>query len=125
MGRGAKTPPHFVGRWPAKPAGGAGWALDWAGLSRGRRLAQIGCVLVVALLAAFVLVGRPPETHLTAAVTYPSPSIHPRESPTAKPWDLDAAIGAVMGGGWRGAGALDGGRAVLVSGPIGGGPLVR
>src|SRR2546430_16935684 len=98
-----KPPPFLGGRGRGRPAGGAGRALDWAGLSRGRRLAQIGCVLVVALLAAFVLVGRPPEKHLTAAVTYPSPSFHPRESPTAKPWDLDADIGAVMVGALRGA----------------------
>jgi len=101
-------------------AGGAGVALDWAGLSRGRRLAQIGCVLVVALLAAFVLIGRPPETHLTAAVTYPLPSFHPRESPTATPWDLDADIGAVMVVSWRGAVPFDAVRPLLINDQIGG-----
>src|SRR5437588_3745568 len=101
-------------------AGGAGVALDWAGLSRGRRLAQIGCVLVVALLAAFVLIGRPPETRLTAAVTYPSPSFHPRESPTAKPWDLEADIGAVMVVSWRGAVPFDAVNPLLINNQIGG-----
>src|SRR5438552_14761751 len=101
-------------------AGGAGVALDWAGLSRGRRLAQIGCVLVVALLAALVLVGRPPETHLTAAVTYPSPSSAPRESPTPAPWNLDEDIGAVMVVSWRGAVPFDAVRPLLINDQIGG-----
>src|SRR5207248_5725279 len=101
-------------------AGGAERALDWAGLSRGRRLAQIGCVLVVALLAAFVLVGRPPETHLTAAVTYPSPSSAPRESPTPAPWNLDEDIGAVMVVSWRGAVPFDAVRPLLINDQIGG-----
>src|SRR3989454_3097763 len=86
----------------------------------GRRLAQIGSVLVVALVAVFVLIGRPPETHLTAAVTYPSPSFHPRESPTAKPWDLDADIGAVMVVSWRGAVPFSDVRPLLINDQIGG-----
>src|SRR5207249_10885692 len=86
----------------------------------GRRLAQIGCVLVVALLAAFVLVGRPPETHLTAAVTYPSPSSAPRESPTPAPWNLDEDIGAVMVVSWRGAVPFSDVRPLLINDQIGG-----
>ena len=70
---------------------------------------------MVALLAVFVLIGRPPETHLTAAVTYPSPSFHPRESPTAKPWDLDADIGAVMVVSWRGAVPFSNVRPLLIN----------
>src|SRR5437588_9135617 len=101
-------------------AGGAGVALDWAGLTRGRRLAQIGSVLVVALLAVFVLIGRPPETHLTAAVTYPSPSFHPRESPTANRGNVHGGIGAVMVVSWRGAVPVSNVRPLLINDQIGG-----
>src|SRR3989454_6062261 len=86
----------------------------------GRRLAQIGSVLVVALVAVFVLIGRPPETHLTAAVTYPSPSFHPSESPTAKPWNLDEDIGSVMVVSWRGAVPFSDVRPLLINDQIGG-----
>ena len=75
---------------------------------------------MVALLAAFVLIGQPPETRLTAAVTYPSPSFHPRESPTPKPWDLDADIGAVMVFSWRGSVDWSVVRPLLVNDQIGG-----
>jgi len=39
-----------------------------------RRLAQLGMVLVVALLSALVLIGQSPASQLAVAVTQPSPS---------------------------------------------------
>src|SRR5437763_7510128 len=75
-------------------------------------------VLVVALLSALVLIGQPPASQLTVAVTQPSPS--PSGSPTAPPWDLDADIGALMVFSWRGSVDWSVVRPLLVDNQIGG-----
>jgi beta-N-acetylhexosaminidase len=74
--------------------------------------------VVVALLAVFVLIGRPPETRLPVALTYPSPS--PSEVPAPVPWNLDSDIGAVMVVSWRGAVPWSDVRPLLVNDQIGG-----
>jgi beta-N-acetylhexosaminidase len=49
--------------------------------------------VVVALLAVFVLIGQPPATRLSVALSLP---ISPKSSPTPEAWNLDADIGAVL-----------------------------
>jgi beta-N-acetylhexosaminidase len=62
-------------------------------------VARIGAVVVVALLAVLVVIGRPaPSSHLAYAVTSPSP-LPPSPTPA---WDLDADVGAVMVFSWLG-----------------------
>ncbi len=49
--------------------------------------------MVVAVLAVFVLIGRPPATRLTAVLSFPATPI---SSSTPAAWDLDADIGSVL-----------------------------
>jgi len=76
--------------------------------------------VVVALLATFVLIGRPQTARLDVAVASPFPSPLPSESPTAEPWNLDADIGSVMILSWRGTTPWSTVRAELVRDQIGG-----
>lgn len=76
--------------------------------------------MVVALLAVFVLIGQPPESRLTVAITSPSPSAYPAQGPVPSAWNLDADIGAVMVVSWRGAVQWSDVRPLLVSDQIGG-----
>jgi beta-N-acetylhexosaminidase len=78
--------------------------------------------MVTALLAVFVLIGRPPATQLTVAVTSPStlPSPSPPPSPTAEPWDLDADIGSVMVLSWRASTNWSTVRSVITGDQVGG-----
>ena len=85
---------------------------------RGRTGAQVGLVLVVALLAVLVVVGQPPSTRQTVAVSQPSPI--PSESQSATQWDLDADIGAVVVISWRASVEWSAVRSVLVNDQIGG-----
>jgi beta-N-acetylhexosaminidase len=87
-----------------------------------RNLSRIGLVVVTALLAVFVLIGRPPETHVPVAVTSPSayPAPEPSASPTAEPWDLDADIGSVMVLSWRASTNWSTVQSVLTQDQIGG-----
>ena len=72
---------------------------------RGLVLVRVALVAVVAVLAGFVLVGRPSDARLAVAITSPSPSLLPEASPlpASAAWDLDADIGSVMVFSWRGA----------------------
>ncbi|MGA8923668.1 MAG: glycoside hydrolase family 3 N-terminal domain-containing protein, partial [Candidatus Dormiibacterota bacterium] len=69
-------------------------------MSRGRRLAQLGLVVVVALLAGMILIGRPAAPKLAAALAVPtaspSPSPTPIASPTPDLGNLDDDIGSIM-----------------------------
>ncbi len=71
-------------------------------MSRGRRLAQLGLVVVVALLAGAILVGRPAPSRFAAALATPSssPLVRPTPAPVASPipdlGNLDDDIGSVM-----------------------------
>jgi len=49
--------------------------------------------VVVAVLAVFVLIGRPPAARLTAVLSFPATPI---ASSTPAAWDLDADIGSVL-----------------------------
>lgn len=49
--------------------------------------------MVVAVLAVFVLIGRPPAARLTAVLSFPATPI---ASSTPAAWDLDADIGSVL-----------------------------
>ncbi len=62
-------------------------------MGKGRRPAQLALVVVVAVLAVFVLIGRPPATRLTAVLSFPATPI---ASSTPAAWDLDADIGSVL-----------------------------
>jgi beta-N-acetylhexosaminidase len=64
-------------------------------------VARVGLVLVVAVLSALVVLGRPlSDTRLTLAVASP-PQLQ-ADSPPNEVWDLDADIGAVMVLSWKG-----------------------
>ncbi|MGZ5997529.1 MAG: glycoside hydrolase family 3 N-terminal domain-containing protein [Isosphaeraceae bacterium] len=71
-------------------------------MSKGRRLAQLGLVVVVALLAGVILVGRPASPRFAAALATPSassvvpPTQVPVTSPTPDLGSLDDDIGSVM-----------------------------
>ena len=67
-------------------------------MRRGRLAVQVGLVLVVALLAGLILLGRTPSPQLAGAMASPISS----ESPSAEPWDLDADIGSVIVLSWSG-----------------------
>ncbi len=71
-------------------------------MRRGRLVARVGLVLVVGVLAGLIWLGSPTAPQLTGAVASPSPSLVPSPSPTARPWDLDADIGAVIVLSWQG-----------------------
>jgi beta-N-acetylhexosaminidase len=80
--------------------------------------------MVTALLAVFVLIGRPPSTQLAVAVTsrspVPSPLPQPSAVPTAEPWNLDADIGSVMILSWRASTDWSTVRSVLTGDQVGG-----
>jgi beta-N-acetylhexosaminidase len=82
-------------------------------------VARVGLVVIVALLSALVVVGRPsPSTSLTLALALPTSL--PSESPPSPAWDLDADIGAVMVLSWKGTVGWDAVRPVLLRYHIGG-----
>ena len=95
-------------------------------MSKGRRLAQLGLVVVVALLAGTVLVGRPVATRLAAAVDSPSPPASPflTPAPTATPvadlGNLDDDIGSIMVVSTRGTEISPALRELLTDGKVGG-----
>jgi beta-N-acetylhexosaminidase len=82
---------------------------------RGLLFVRLSLVVVVALLAVFVVVGRPSAPgRLIVNVSEPSA---PPSPPT---WDLDADIGAVMVFSWRGAVSWEEARPYLVRDQVGG-----
>ena len=95
-------------------------------MSRGRRLAQLGLVVVVALLAGTILVGRPPGPRLAAAVDVPSPTARflpapaPSQAPEADLGNLGDDIGSIMVVSTRGTDISPSLRALLTEGRVGG-----
>lgn len=95
-------------------------------MSKGRRLAQLGLVVVVALLAGMILVGRPAPSKLAAALATPtaSPPTSPTPAPTASPTpdmgNLDDDIGSVMVVSTRGTDISPALRSLLTDGRVGG-----
>jgi len=95
-------------------------------VSRGRRLAQLGLVVVVALVAGTILVGRPDAPRLAAALNGPSPPAGPFptpapiQNPGADPGNLDDDIGSIMVVSTRGTDISPALRALLTEGKVGG-----
>ena len=88
-------------------------------MGRGRLVARVGFVAVVALLAACVVIGRPSESASLVAAELPSAA--PSDTPPPAPaWDLDADIGAVMVLSWKGTVGWDVVRPLLLRYRIGG-----
>lgn len=88
---------------------------------RGRVLAELSLVVIVAVLAVFVLIGQPPAARTTAAVSpFPYPSPLPSAAPTAEPWNLDADIGSAMILSWQASTPWPVVRAELMRDQIGG-----
>ncbi len=87
-------------------------------------MAQLGVVLVLALLSVLVWMGRPvAPSQLAGALSspLPSPVLDPAgATPSTEPWDLDADIGSVMVISWRGAVDWSAVRPVLVQNQVGG-----
>jgi beta-N-acetylhexosaminidase len=87
-------------------------------------VAQVGSVLVVALLAGAVLIGRAPVPRQSAALSTLSPSAAPAESPvpaaTPDLGSLDEDIGSVLVASWSGREVTPGLRALLDDGRVGG-----
>ncbi len=81
----------------------------------------MGAILVIALLAVLVWIGRPMQSaHLARAVASPSPSATPVAHPLPDAWDLDSDIGSVMVLSWRAAVDWSVVKAELVNDQIGG-----
>ena len=74
-------------------------------MTRGRLAAQVGLVVVVALLAGLVLVGRPMQRTALTVAARPSPLTAPSPpssaQPSADPGDLDEDIGSIVVVSWR------------------------
>ncbi|MEO8745807.1 MAG: glycoside hydrolase family 3 N-terminal domain-containing protein [Candidatus Dormiibacterota bacterium] len=93
-------------------------------MKRRQRLAQIGSVVVVAVLAGMVLIGQSPQPRLTAARAtpspYPSPITEPVPSPTLDLGSLDEDVGSVMVVSTRGTEITPAMLSLLVDGLVGG-----
>ena len=73
-------------------------------MARGRFPIQLGLVLVVALLAGLIVVGRPSQPAAVTVAALPSPSLtppSPAASPTADADNLDDDVGALVVVSWR------------------------
>jgi beta-N-acetylhexosaminidase len=93
-------------------------------MKRGLRLARVGEVVVVALLAGAILVGRPAQPRMGVALSTPSQSTQPASSPvpTAAPdlGSLDEDIGSVLVASWSGGEITQGVQALFDDGRVGG-----
>ncbi|HUZ85993.1 MAG TPA: glycoside hydrolase family 3 N-terminal domain-containing protein [Candidatus Baltobacterales bacterium] len=91
-------------------------------MSRGRRLAQLGLVVLVAVLAGTILIGRPVPPLLAAATGSPSPTARPfpTQAPAADLGNLDDDIGSIMVVSTRGTDISPALRALLTEGKVGG-----
>ncbi|HUY73712.1 MAG TPA: glycoside hydrolase family 3 N-terminal domain-containing protein [Candidatus Dormibacteraeota bacterium] len=95
-------------------------------MSRGRRLGLLGLVVVVAVLAGMILVGRPAAPRLAAAMdspsspAQPSPTTAPTQAPGADLGNLDDDIGSIMVVSTRGTDISPALRALLTDGKVGG-----
>ena len=93
-------------------------------MKRGQRVAQLGSVVVVALLAGVVLIGQSPRPRPVAAVGSPSPWVSPVATPlpasTPDLGSLDEDIGSVLVASWRGTEVTPGVTALLDDNRVGG-----